>query len=235
MTLEEVLVELEGYGNPNTKKTLAKHGAKEPFFGVKVADLKKIIKKIKKDQALAEELYATGNSDAMYLAGLIADEKTITKATIQKWMKGAYWYYLSEYTVPWIAADSQYGWELALEWIESDKETIAAGGWGTLSSLIMTKPDEALDLKMLKKLLKRVEKDIHKMENRVKYTMNGFVIAVGGGIVSLSKDAIQVANKIGEVKVDMNGTACKVPIAEPYIQKMINMGRLGRKKKMARC
>ena len=48
MTKEEVLQQLERYGNEGTKKVLMRHGAKEPFFGVKVQDLKKIQKKIKK-------------------------------------------------------------------------------------------------------------------------------------------------------------------------------------------
>ncbi len=74
MTTEEIMVELHRYGSEQTKKVLIKHGAREPFFGVKVQDLKKIVKKVKKNHALALELYATGNSDAMYLAGLITDE-----------------------------------------------------------------------------------------------------------------------------------------------------------------
>ena len=45
MTTKEILTELHGYGDEQTKKTLMKHGAKEPFFGVKVQDLKKILKK----------------------------------------------------------------------------------------------------------------------------------------------------------------------------------------------
>jgi len=42
MTAKEILIELEKMGDLLTKNTLMKHGAKEPFFGVKVADLKKI-------------------------------------------------------------------------------------------------------------------------------------------------------------------------------------------------
>jgi len=79
MTANEILIELEKYGDVQTKKTLAKHGAREPFFGVKVADLKIILKKTKKNHELSLELYNTGNSDAMYLAGLMADEKKITE------------------------------------------------------------------------------------------------------------------------------------------------------------
>jgi len=77
MTVQEILKELEKLGDANTKKVLMTHGAKEPFFGVKVADLKNILKKTKKNHQLALDLYKTGNSDAMYLAGLMADERTI--------------------------------------------------------------------------------------------------------------------------------------------------------------
>jgi hypothetical protein len=49
MTAQEILDELKSLGNEATKKVLLKHGAREPFFGVKVEDLKKIQKRIKKD------------------------------------------------------------------------------------------------------------------------------------------------------------------------------------------
>ncbi len=52
---------------------------------------------------------------------------------------------LSEYTVPWLAAESQYGWELALEWIDSTEEGIASSGWSTLSNIVSLRPDEELD------------------------------------------------------------------------------------------
>ena len=235
MTKEEVFKDLELYGNEGTKKVLMKHGAREPFYGVKVQDLKKIVKKIKKDYHLSLELYASGNSDAMYLAGLIADADLMTKADLQLWAKEAYWYMISEYTVPWIAAESKFGFELALEWIESEEETIAATGWATLSSLVGIKDDEILDLKKLKELLLKVESEIHEAKNRVRYTMNGFVIALGASVVSLTDDAMKVASNIGKVHVEMGGTSCKVPYAPDYIQKVIKRGSLGKKRKMARC
>ena len=77
MTIQEILEELKSYSNESIKKVLLKHGAKEPFYGVKIEDLKKIQKKIRKDYKIALELYNTGISDAMYLAGLIADDKDV--------------------------------------------------------------------------------------------------------------------------------------------------------------
>ncbi|MBI9070862.1 MAG: DNA alkylation repair protein [Melioribacteraceae bacterium] len=235
MTLIEVMEELEKKGNPGTKSIYIKHGAREPFFGVKVGDLKPIQKKIKKDYELAKELFDTGNSDAMYLAGLIADETKMNKGDLNKWAKNAYWYMISEYTVPWVASESKFGLELGLKWIESPKENIASTGWATLANLTAIKDDSELPMDEYTKLLKRVEKEIHNSQNRVRYTMNGFVISVGSHIKELTGTAEKTAAKIGKVKVDMGGTSCKVPYASDYILKVKSMDRIGKKKKTARC
>jgi len=235
MNVETVMTELKAKGNEGIKKILIKHGVKEPFFGVKVEDLKVIQKKVKKDYQLAKDLFATGNSDAMYLAGLIADENKMTKEDLFLWVSQAQSNNINSYTVPWIAAESKFGYELALEWIESKEEFIAVAGWATLSNLVAIKQDKELDISVLKKLLLRVHKEIHQVDNRVRQQMNIFIIAVGSYIVSLTDFSVDIAKKIGEVKVDMNGTACKVPDAAAYIMKVKEKGKLGKKKKMARC
>jgi 3-methyladenine DNA glycosylase AlkD len=235
MTVNEILVELEAMGNPSTKNTFLKHGASEPIFGVKVQDLKKIIKKTKKNHALSLALFETGNSDAMYLAGLMADEKQISKETLDTWAARANWSMISEYTVAWVAAETPHGFELGMKWMESDKENIASAGWSTLASYAMVTADENLDIATYSELLDRVEKEIHISKNRVSYAMNAFVIAVGCYVKSLSGKAIAIGEKIGVVTVNMNGTACKVPLATAYIQKVVDKNGVGKKKKMARC
>lgn len=235
MTLDEVMKELEAMGNEQTKKIFMRHGAREPFFGVKVGDLKKIVKKVKKDHELSLALYNTGNYDAMYLAGLIADENQITKEQLQDWAEKAYWYMISEYTVPWITAESPHGHELGMEWIECDEERIASAGWATLANLVAIRPDEELDIKELDELLECISKTIKYVPNRVRYAMNGFVIAVGSYVEALTERAIEIGKMNGKVEVKMGGTACKVPPAPQYIEKVKSKGRIGKKRKMARC
>ena len=235
MTKDEVMKALESYGDEQTKKTLLKHGAMEPFFGVKVADLKVLLKKIKKNHQLSLELYDTGNSDAMYLACLIADEKQMTKQILNDWVSKAYWYYLSEFAVPWVASESDYGFELALEWLESDIETIESAGWATLASIASLKTDVLLDLDEYSKLLDRVKNNISISKNRTRYAMNNFVIAVGTYINDLTEKAIEIAASIGKVDVTLGTSACKVPFAPEYIQKAITQGKIGKKRKSARC
>ena len=178
-TVTSIMQELEKMGSEQTRKTLMNHGAPADMFGVKVGDMKTIVKRVKKNYELAIGLYNTGNSDAMYLAGLIGDETKMTKADLNKWAKKSTWSMISEYAVPFVAAESPYGWELALEWINSNRENVASAGWSTLGNYVSITPDDQLDINALKKLLAIIKKDIHQQPNRVRYTMNVFLIAVG--------------------------------------------------------
>lgn len=235
MNVEEIMNELQSMGSESIKKIFLKHGIKEPLFGVKIEHLKIIQKKVKKDYLLAKELFATGNADAMYLAGLIADDERMTKADLELWVSQAVSNNISEYTVPWVTAGSPAGYELALKWIEQPEEHIAAAGWSALSNIIALKPDQELDMDLFGNLLQRVEKSIHSSQNRVRYTMNSFVISAGTYLTALTGLALRVADHIGPVSVDMNGTACKIPSARQYILKVKEKGLLGRKKKTVKC
>ena len=235
MTVQEIMGSLKSLGSESTRKILLNHGMKEPLFGVKISDLKPIEKKIKKDYKLAKDLYATGNADAMYLAGLIADDEKMTKADLQLWVRQAVSQNISEYTVPWVAAGSHHGFELALEWIESKEEHIAAAGWSTLSAVVSMKDDKELDIPLLKKLLSRIVQSIQPAKGRIRHTMNGFVIALGAYVKELTTDALSAAKKIGTVTVNMNGTASKAPDAAAYILKIKDKGGIGKKKKTVKC
>ncbi|MCZ2992120.1 DNA alkylation repair protein, partial [Acinetobacter baumannii] len=80
MDFKTVMQELEALGKERTKKIYISNGAHEPVFGVATGAMKPIAKKIKVNQKLAEELYATGNYDAMYFAGIIADPKAMSES-----------------------------------------------------------------------------------------------------------------------------------------------------------
>jgi len=235
MQAAEVMAQLESMGSENTRKMWRKHGAQGPLFGVKIGDMKKIVKKVKKDHALALQLYDTGNVDAMYLAGLIADEKQATREELQRWAEAAEWYMISEYTVAWLASESDHGWDLGLAWIEDDRDHVSAAGWATLGSWISIRPDETLNHAALTALLDKVRNGIQQAPNRTRYAMNGFVIAVGAYVPALTDRALDAAAAIGKVQVDLGGTACKVPKATDAINKVAAAGRIGKKRKQARC
>lgn len=236
-TVAFILAELKSKGKEQTRTIYVRHGmAPERVYGVSVADLKVVAKTIKGQQALAGELFGTGNMDAMYLAGMVADGAKLTREQLNAWAEGAEGLQMiSEYTVPWLAVESPHGRALALKWMKSKKEHIAASGWCTYSGLLATQPDETLDLAEIESLLDTVVRQIGNAPNRVRHTMNGFVICVGGYVKPLLKQAKAVARQIGAVSVDMGDTACKVPLATAYIEKIEAAGRIGKKRKTMRC
>jgi 3-methyladenine DNA glycosylase AlkD len=235
MTAKEIVEELRTMGAESIKKVLRNHGVEEPFFGVKIGDMKKIQKRIKKEYQLALDLYDTGNYDAMYLAGLVADDARMTKKDLNRWVKTAHGGALATATVPWVAAGSNHAYEIALEWIESEKENVAVAGWSTLSSLVAIKHDDDLDAAGLARLLKRVQETIHQEPDAVRLAMNGFLIALGTSVKGLSDLAAKAAAKVGKVSVDMGNTACEVPDALERIQKAREAGLIGKKRKTVKC
>ena len=235
MTSHEILETLRLNGSEQTKKILLKHGAKEPLFGVKIDMLKKILKGEKGNNALAMELFSSGNYDAMYLAGLMADGARMTPDEIGKWAAVSYGGSISEYTVPWVASENKEGCRLALEWIDSPDENIAVTGWSAYSSIVSVWPDAELDPEHLRSLLQRVAAEIHQAPNHVRLAMNGFIISAGSYVGPLKDYALEIARKTGPVKAEMYGTACRVPTAADYIMKAGKMGKTGQKKKTAKC
>ena len=219
-----VRIEKERQGK-NTEDICASRYESERVYGVSNADLRATAKTIKGRQKLACELYETGNIDAMYLSGLVADGSKLTKTQLNKWAKSAAGLQMiSEYTVPWLAVENSLAQELALERMHSKDPAVPSSGWCTYSGLLSLKADEALDLKEIQILLGTVTQEIEAAPNRVKLSMNSFVIAVGTYVKPLLEEAKATAKQVSAVKVDMGETACKIPLATACIEKIKKTG-----------
>ena len=235
MNVKEVMDFLESKGSEQTRKIYKNHGAPDDFYGVKVGDMKPIQKKEKNNHPLALQLFDTGNSDAQYLAGLIADPKEFTKADFEKWAKNSGWYMVSEYAVAWNLAESPLCMEICADWISSSDEKLQECAWAAMSAHLGIVPDENIDKGYHRSLIDHVEKNIHTSANRVRYCMNGYIIALGGAVGEFTERCKQAGETIGKVEVSMGATACKVPDIKSYIAKMEDKNRIGKKKKTAKC
>jgi 3-methyladenine DNA glycosylase AlkD len=211
------------------------HGVKEPVFGVKISELKKFQKQIKRDYELSKELFDTGVYDAQYLAGLIADDKRMSKRDLRHWLAKSNCATVCGFTVAAVAAGSPAGYELALEWIDSPKVHAAQAGWAALSGVVAVTDDSELDMAKFKQILRRVEGGIHRQPNLVRYAMNNFVISVAIYVRDLTELALRTAETIGPVSVDMGNTACEVPFAPEYIERARKRGVIGKKRKTMKC
>lgn len=235
MDFETVMQELEALGKERLKKMYIGNGAHEPVFGVATGAMKPIAKKIKIDQSLAEELYATGNYDAMYFAGIIADPKAMTEADFDRWMNGAYFYMLSDYVVAVTLAEADIAQAVADKWIASGEELRMSAGWSCYCWLLGNRKDNEFDASKLADMLDQVEKTIHDAPDRAKSSMNNFIYTVAISYVPLHNKAVETAKAVGPVEIKRDKKKSSILNASENIQKEIDRGKLGFKRKYVRC
>ncbi|KON85447.1 DNA alkylation repair protein [Sporosarcina globispora] len=235
MELQTVMQELEALGKERTKKMYISNGAHEPLFGTATGAMKPIAKKIKRNQPLAEELYATGNYDAMYFAGIIADPEAMTEADFDRWMDDAYFYMLSDYVVAVTLAEADIAQDVADKWIESGEELRMSGGWSCYCWLLGNRPDAEFSEEKLAKMLDKVKETIHNSPERTKSAMNNFVYTVAVSYLPLHEKAVETAKAIGPVEMKRDKKKSSILQASENIQKEVDKGRIGFKRKYVRC
>lgn len=235
MDLETVMQELEALGKERTKKTYISNGAHEPLFGVATGAMKPLAKKIKKNQTLAEQLYSTGNYDAMYFAGIIADPLTMTEVDFERWMDAAYFYMLSDFVVAVTLAETNFAQVVADKWIASGEELRMSAGWSCYCWLLGNRPDSEFSASKIASMLDKVENEIHNSSDRTKSAMNNFIYTVGISYLPLHDKAVETAKSVGPVEIKRENKKSSILLASENIQKAIDKGQLGFKRKHVRC
>ncbi|MBU8919046.1 DNA alkylation repair protein [Bacillus sp. FJAT-29953] len=235
MDFETVMQELEALGKERLKKMYIGNGAHEPVFGVATGAMKPLAKKIKIDQPLAEQLYATGNYDAMYFAGIIADPKAMREEDFDRWMDGAYFYMLSDYVVAVTLAEADIAQAVADKWIASGEELRMSAGWSCYCWLLGNRKDTEFSASKLTGMLDQVEKTIHDAPDRAKSAMNNFINTVAISYVPLHEKAVETAKAVGLVEIKRDKKKSSILNASENIQKEIDKGRVGFKRKYVRC
>lgn len=218
MSYDQTMTALKRAGTAQNRKVYARHGCREPMFGVSFAHLGKLTKQIKTDHALAEGLWKSGNHDARILATMIADPMKLTTRQAQAWAKDLDCYVLAD-ALAKLVGKSSIADEMMKKWISAKPEFVVEAGWVLMAMAAMNgsgKSDE-----FLTEQLARIEAEIHGAKNRVKHGMIMALIAIGGSRPKLTSKAIAAARRIGPVKVDHGQTGCKTPEPIAYIEKML--------------
>lgn len=235
MNVEMIIQELEALGTERTKKIYISNGAKEPLFGVATGAMKPLAKKLKGNHSLAEELFATGNYDAMYFAGIIADPKVMTETDYHRWMDASYFYMLSDYVVAVTLSESDIAQEVADKWIASGDELRMSGGWSCYCWLLGNRLDVEFSESKISNMLDVVKNTIHDSPERTKSAMNTFLNTVGISYLPLHEKAVETAKAIGIVEVKRDKKKSSFLNASESIQTAADKGRLGFKRKYVRC
>jgi 3-methyladenine DNA glycosylase AlkD len=216
--LKDAMAALEAAGMEQNRKTYRRHGARDPMFGVSFAVMRPLAKRAKRDQALARELWATGNYDARILACMVADPAATTEHDLDAWLAEIDVYTLVDIFVVSLASLVPGVRARADRWTASDRDWTSQAGWDLYAQLALNDAD--LDDSYFERLLGRIEAGIGSAGNRTRHSMNGALIAIGARNERLRAEAEAASGRIGIVVVDHGETGCVTPAAVPYIAKI---------------
>lgn len=234
--LDSVMRELESLGTEHTRKSYLSRGVREPLFGVATGAMKPLKKRVGVDQRLADELWDTGNYDAMYFAGMIADVRVMTEADFDRWIDGAYGPMLSDNVVAVTLAESDLAQSVANRWIRSGDDGPASAGWACYEWLLGWRPDSYFDPDVVRGLLDLAAATIHTSSPRLKRAMNRFIVAVGVSYRPMHDEALRTAGDIGVVEAAAaDGTVRPLGSAAEQIRAAAAKGRIGFKRRAVRC
>ncbi|MDR2480256.1 MAG: DNA alkylation repair protein [Treponema sp.] len=234
MTALEVMRELEGLGKDSLKKRYMNNGAREPLFGAATGAMKPLAKKTGKNQVLAEELYATGNYDAMYFAGMIAEPNIMKENDFNRWMDAAYFFMLSDFVVAVTLAEAAAARPTAEKWLDSPRDLTASGGWSCWSWLVGWRPDTEFAVEIMEALLQRAREDIVSRNGRARIAIRNFMIAAGVSYKPLHDKALILAEEADALALHYDDVTCFSGIAKA-IRAEAEKGRVGFKRKSVRC
>lgn len=217
--MQHLMEELEALGTAQARKIYANHGVGANQFGVSVTALRAIAKRVKRDHAAAQFLWASGNHDARYLACMIADPAQATDSELEAWVRDLDNYVLSDAFSGYVS-DTPHARTLYPRWIAADHEWIEYVGWNVLGSLVYRGhplPDDVVTQHLV-----MAEQHVHTAKNRVRHAMNAYIINVGLLDEPLRSMALDAAERIGDVDVNHGKTSCETPNAKAYILKTLD-------------
>ena len=216
LTATDVLSKLKKLGKPGTAAIYRRHGATGEVWGVSFADFGKLAKQIRTNHALARQLWDSGVVDARTLALMVADPAAMTPAVAEKWLREANAPVLLQYLAQ-LVAQTVFAPDKLAAWTKSAQEFPRTCGYTLLAMLLRTRQVSEADARGH---LSTIEQSIRASPNRAREAMNMALIAIGGHLPELERDAIAAARRIGRVEVDHGETGCKTPDAEQYILKI---------------
>jgi 3-methyladenine DNA glycosylase AlkD len=106
-------------------------------FGVSMATMKGMQKKLGKDHALALSLWSSGWYEARLLAALIDDPKLVTPRQMDAWARGFENWADCDTVCFHLFDKTPYAWAKAREWAKSPREFVKRAGFALMASLAL--------------------------------------------------------------------------------------------------
>nr|WP_240979750.1 DNA alkylation repair protein [Streptomyces sp. HNM0574] len=205
------MAELE---DPKVRAVNARHG---DDHGVKLGELRALARRLKTQQDLARQLWATGDSAARLLALLICRPKAFTRDELDAMLREAGTPKVHDWLLSQVVRKSPHAEELRLAWTADPDLVVASAGWELTAERVAKRP-EGLDLAGL---LDVVEAEMKEAPDRLQWSMNHCLARIGIEHPEHRARALAIGERLGVLKDYPTSPGCTSPYAPVWITELV--------------
>ncbi|MFP3397406.1 DNA alkylation repair protein [Brevibacterium sp. H602] len=214
-TSTEVLATLASLEDEKIRAVNARHG---DDHAVNLTKLRAVAKDLKKNDELAGELWATGDTAARLVAILIMRPKAWSEAQLDEMLRDSRVPKVHGWLVSYIVKKSPHAEALRQSWMDDPDPVVASAGWALTSERVNKKP-EGLDLSGL---LDTIEAEMAEAPERLQWAMNETLSYIGIENPDRRKRAIDIGERLGVLRDYPTSPGCTSPFAPTWITEMVS-------------
>lgn len=200
--------------DPKARAINEKHG---DDHGVNLSKLRAVAKDLKKNDDLAVELWATGDTAARLVAILIMRPRSYDASQLDEMLREARRPKVHGWLVNYIVKKSKHAEALRLAWMDDPDPVVASAGWALTSERVNKSP-EGLDQAGL---LDIIEAQMLGADERLQWAMNETLASIGIENQNLRPRAIDIGNRLGVLKDYPTPPNCTSPFAPTWITEIV--------------
>ena len=192
-TVAEVMAELAALEDPRALEVNERHG---DDHGVNLGKLRALAKRLKTQQGLARQLWATGDSAARLLAILICRPKAFERDELDTMLREARTPKVHDWLVSYVVMKGPHAEDLRLAWFVDPDPVVASAGWALTTERVAKQPD-GLDLPGL---LDVIEAEMTDAPDRLQWAMNHCLAEIGIEHAEYRARAIDIGERLEVLK-----------------------------------
>ncbi|MGW0245471.1 DNA alkylation repair protein [Nocardia goodfellowii] len=213
-TVAGVLAELAALEDPKIRAVNEKHG---DDHGVNLGQLRAVAKRLKTQQDLARQLWATGDTAAQLLATLICRPKAFERDELDAMIRVADTPKVHDWLVNYVVKKSPHAEELRAAWLADPEPVVASAGWALTTERVAKRPEE-LDLDGL---LDVIEAEMKDAPARLQWAMNHCLAQIGISHPGYRARAVEIGERLEVLKDYPTPPNCTSPFAPVWIAEMV--------------
>jgi 3-methyladenine DNA glycosylase AlkD len=213
-TADEVLAELAALEDPRAREVNERHG---DDHGVNLGKLRAIATRLKTQQDLARELWATGDTAARLLALLICRPRAYARDELDVLLRESRTPKVHDWLVNYVVKKSPHAEELRTAWSADPDPVVASAGWALTTERVAKNP-AGLDLPAL---LDVIEAEMKDAPDRLQWAMNHCLAQIGIEHAEHRARAIDIGERLRVLEDYPTPPNCTSPFAPSWITEMV--------------